>query len=122
MTSSTLARIVLILIALLNLAPSIVAFNPALTERFYGFAIDGSGLELTMRHRAVLLGMVGVAFAFAAFRSEWWPPALALGLVSKLSFLVLFALTRPHLPALSRVALSDLIALGALGLVAFLRR
>ncbi|MDX2015189.1 MAG: phosphopantetheine adenylyltransferase [Myxococcaceae bacterium] len=116
-----MTRSLLLLVAVLNLVPGVVALVPSRAEALYGVSVDGPALGLTMRHRAVLLAMLGGFLALAAFDEAWWRPALMLALTSKLSFLVLFVVTGPHEAPLRRVAMADLGALAALAVVAALR-
>lgn len=116
-----LHRTLLVLVALLNLLPGLVAVRPELSIRFYGIVLNDPALSLTLRHRAVLLAAVGVFLALAAWDDRWWAPAMLLALMSKVTFLGLHALTGPHGAALTRVALSDAVALGVLGVAALLR-
>ena len=107
-----------VLIALLNLLPGIVAFRAARTEALYGFATEGAAMELAMRHRAVLLALVGLLLGLAAYDETWRRPALLAAGVSKGSFLLLFALTGPHDAPMRRVAFADVVALLVLGVAA----
>jgi hypothetical protein len=114
-------RSLLLLVAVLNLIPGVVAVLPSRAEALYGLSLDGAALSLTMRHRAVLLALVGVLLALAAFDEAWWRPALLVALASKLSFLMLFAVTGPHGAPLRRVAFADVGALVVLAIVGWLR-
>jgi hypothetical protein len=107
----------LLLVAALNLVPGVVALRPGRTQDLYGIAIDGPALALAMRHRAVLLALVGVLLGIAAFDEGWLRPALLVAFVSKLSFLALFAATRPHGAPMRRVAIADVGALVVLAAV-----
>ena len=62
-----LSTTLLLLVAALNLVPGVVALRPKRTVALYGIAIDGPALALAMRHRAVLLTLVGVLLGVAAF-------------------------------------------------------
>ena len=117
-THFSLNQVLLMALALLNLYPGIVAFFPARSKWLYGVTLEGSALSLAMRHRAVLLALVGVLFGFSAFDEAWLRPALFVGFVSKITFLVLFALTRPHETPMRRVAIADVIAIAVLAAVA----
>ena len=113
-----LASTLFVLIALLNLLPGIVAFRAARTKSLYGFATEGAAMELAMRHRAVLLALVGLLLGLAAYDEAWRRPALLVAGVSKGSFLLLFALTGPHDAPMRRVAIADVVALLVLGVAA----
>lgn len=117
-----LFRLLVLSVAALNLVPLVVAFAPRLSVTLYGLPLDQPVLEVVMRHRAVLLGCVGVGLALAAFRDEWWLPAVSFALVSKLSFLALGLLHLNDLGALRRVAGSDVVALLVLAVAALFRR
>jgi hypothetical protein len=101
----------LLLVAALNLVPGVVALRPKRTEQLYGIAIDGPALGLAMRHRAVLLTLVGVLLGVAAYDESWLRPALLVAFVSKGAFLTLFAITGPHDAPMRRVAIADVGAL-----------
>ncbi len=116
-----LSTALLLLVASLNLVPGVVALRPQRTVALYGFPIDGPALALAMRHRAVLLALVGVLLAIAAFDDAWLRPALLVAFVSKGAFLTLFAITGPHGAPMRRVAIADVAALSVLALVVALR-
>lgn len=101
----------LLLVAALNLVPGVVALHPRRAQDLYGIAVDGSALALAMRHRAVLLAIVGLLLCVAAFDDSWLRPALLVAFVSKSAFLVLFAITGPHGAPMRRVAIADVGAL-----------
>jgi hypothetical protein len=117
-----LFRLLVLSVAVLNLVPLVVAVAPRFSVTLYGLPLDQPVLEVVIRHRAVLLGCVGVGLALAAFRDEWWVPALSFALVSKLSFLAMCLLRVNDLGPLRRVAGSDVIALLVLAVAAFVRR
>jgi hypothetical protein len=116
-----LSTTLLLLVAALNLVPGVVALRPKRTQDLYGITIDGPALALAMRHRAVLLTLVGVLLGVAAFDESWLRPALLVAFVSKGAFLTLFAITRPHGAPMRRVALADVGAMLLLGAVVVLR-
>lgn len=77
-----LASTLFVLIALLNLLPGIVAFRAERTNSLYGFTTDRPAMELAMRHRAVLLALVGLLLGLAAYDEAWRKPALLVAGVS----------------------------------------
>ncbi len=109
-----------VLVALLNLAPGVVAVRPALTARLYGFEVNEPALRLAMRHRAVLLACVGLGLLVAAVDLAWWSAALTFAVVSKVTFLALFVLEgRPA--GMQRIAWADGVALLGLALACVAR-
>jgi hypothetical protein len=117
------------LLAILFLVPGIIHLLPlsglmgaeALT-RLYGLDFGDPNLEILMRHRAVLFGMVGALLVAAAFHARLRGAALAAGLVSVLSFLALAAGVGGYGAALQRVVVADLVALACLLLAVGLHR
>jgi hypothetical protein len=113
--------ILLLVLAVLNLVPGVVALVPARARALYDVVPEEPALALILRHRAVFLALVGWLLALAAFDDAWWRPALLTAVVSKTSFLLLYRLTGPHGPALRRVAFADVGALVVLGAIAVWR-
>lgn len=99
-----------ILVGLINLFPSIGVLGAARLEGLYGVALAGDDLLLLMRHRAVLLGLVGVFILIAAIRVQWRKAATVAGLVSMLSFILIAIPPQAHGAALQRVFWIDVIA------------
>jgi hypothetical protein len=77
----------------------------------YGVIVDEPNLSLLMRHRAVLFGLLGAFMIGAAFRPPLHVAALAAGLLSVASFLLLAAIGGAINPRLERVVVVDVVAL-----------
>ncbi len=114
-----IVSIILIIVGIINLLPLIVFFDPSKTVKLYGFPIEGESLIILMRHRGVLLGLVGIALITAAFKSEYILLAIGLALISKFAFNFLTFTSTGYTSEIQRVALIDvgsivllLIALG----------
>lgn len=114
-----LAAVVLIAAAV-QLLPMAAAFDPPLLERLYGVQPADETSLLLLRHRAVLLGLVGIGLVAGLIWRRILSAALALGLASKLSYLSLFAGTRAPTPEVTRVASVDLVTASLLALAALL--
>jgi heme A synthase len=71
-------------------------------------------LEILMRHRAVLFGLLGGFMVLAAFRPAFQAVALVAGLASVLSFVWLAWLVGGYNALVGRVFVADLIALACL--------
>lgn len=112
----------LVAVGLLNLAPGILALDPSRATTLYGIALEGDTLLVLMRHRAVLLAILGALLLTAAFVPRVRAVAIAAALASKIAFLLLYATAAQATPELARVALLDAIAVAVLLLAAWLAR
>lgn len=83
-------------------------------ERLYGITIASEGLELMLRHRAVLLGLVGALLLAAIWKPTLRISALVGGIVNTAVFLWLAFSIGNYGPALHRIALADVVLLGSL--------
>lgn len=97
-----------ILVALINLTPGLGVLSATRMEALYGIPLAEANLAILMRHRAVMLAIVGALLVFAAFRPALRPVAVAAGLVSMLSFVAIAWLGKPN-PLLQRVSTIDVI-------------
>ncbi|MFI7079665.1 hypothetical protein ACIBO1_20405 [Micromonospora sp. NPDC049903] len=96
---------------LLNVLPGAGAVSPAWARSAYGVDVTGVDLETLMRHRAILLALVGVTVIVSAFRPHLRPAAVAINAASFGTFLLL-VLTTPSLnQQVVRVAQVDAVAL-----------
>lgn len=100
--------------ALIHLLPVIGVLGAAQLQRLYGLQIDDPSLQLLLRHRAVLFGLLGVFLLWAIWRPALRRAAVLAGMVSLLSFLLLAWLTPDYNAAVQRVVWADWIALACL--------
>lgn len=107
--------------AVIHLLPLYGLQGAGALSTFYGLDFSDPSLEVLMRHRAVLFGLIGVLLAGAAFRPGWRPAALAAGFVCVLSFLALAHGADGANGAVMRVATMDWIALACLAVAGIMR-
>lgn len=107
--------------AVVQLIPLVGLRGAPQLQKLYGVEFTDPQLVLLMRHRAVLLALVGVALIAAIFVPEWRAPAIGLGLLSKISFLVIVAISKPN-AAIARVAKVDAVTAVLLVVAAVLMR
>ncbi|MFX4293277.1 phosphopantetheine adenylyltransferase [Streptomyces bohaiensis] len=123
MWTDRLITALLVVVGAVNLLPGYVALAPARMDTAYGVSTDGpdsADLTMLLRHRAVLLALVGVGLLVAAFLPALRPAAITAAAVSMGSFL-LFAYTTADLGAATvRVARIDIAALALLAVAAAL--
>ncbi|SDL82372.1 hypothetical protein [Nonomuraea jiangxiensis] len=109
-------------VGLLNLAPGLIALAPSQLATAYGVVHTDVTGELLLRHRAVMLALLGLALLAAAAVPDWRRPVLVVAVIGKVSFIVLVATTVGAQPKLTSVALADVAALAALATAATLTR
>lgn len=109
---------ILIIVGLITLFPLIVFFDVTRTVQLYGVPVEGDSLIIMMRHRGVLLSILGIALITAAFKPAYRIFAITLTLISKFAYIFLVFTSASHTPELRQVAFIDVGAAGALLLVA----
>ena len=82
-----LVSAMLILVAIIHLLPLSGVISSERLTALYGLNFSEPNLEILMRHRAVLFGILGVFFLVAAFQPQLQITAFAIGFVSVVSFL-----------------------------------
>jgi DNA-binding transcriptional MerR regulator len=105
---------VLILVAAIHALPVMGVIGAAKLSQLYGITVQDPNLELLLRHRAVLFGLLAAFLAYAAVRPELHRIALVAGFVSVVSFLVLAEPTSSLNTALVTVVRADCLALALL--------
>ena len=116
-----LVSAMLVVVAIIHLMPLPGMLGSERLASLYGHDFTEPDLELLMRHRAVLFGVLGTFLLVAAFRPEWQPAAFVAAFVSVGSFLLL-AWGGAHGPKVARVVAADVVALVCLvvGVAAYL--
>ena len=106
-----IASIILVIVGIINLLPLVVFFDSNKTVKLYGIPIEGESLIILMRHRGVLLSLVGLTLIFAAFKPEFRIFAVTLAIISKLAFIFLVFTTSNYTAEVRQVALIDVGAI-----------
>ncbi len=108
------------IMALINMVPVISAVMPSKMQSLYGIAPENMELMTLLQHRALLLGLVGLALATAAHMPHLRWPALIGGAISMGSFIV-FAFMRGQMAGpLGKIAMVDIIGLVLAAMTAFI--
>lgn len=102
---------ILLIVGIINLLPLIVFFDASKTAKLYGLPIEGENLTILLRHRGVLLSLVGIALIAAVFKSEYRILAIALALISKIAFIFLTFTSENYTSEIKQVALIDVAAI-----------
>lgn len=109
-----LVSAMLVVVAVIHLLPLPGVLGSERLAVLYGLSIDEPNLAILMRHRAVLLGLLGLFLLFAAFRPPFQGVALLAGFVSVASFLWLAWSVGGYNAQVARVFMADIVALACL--------
>lgn len=119
----TIAAALVAVVGLVNLVPVVGVRSARTLAAMYRIELrdDDVDLAILLRHRAVMLGLVGGFMTFAAFAPALQPAAIALGFASMLSFVALARTTPRPNRAIAKVAAIDVGASLLLGVAVLLR-
>ena len=109
-----IASIILVIVGIINILPIMVFFSPSQTRKLYGISLEGETLTLLMRHRGVLLSVVGVALIVSALKADYRLFVIALAFISKIAFIFLILTSTNHAIELNKVAWIDAGAMAGL--------
>jgi hypothetical protein len=109
-----------IVAGIIHMLPLSGAVGVERLSALYGVSLTGLGpeLEILMRHRAVLFGLLGLFLMVAAFRPALQVAALIAGAVSVLSFLWLAWSVDGYNDLVRRIVVADWVALVCLAVAA----
>lgn len=109
--SERFIQIILVIVGIINILPIMVFFDAGKTAKLYGLPIEGESLTILMRHRGVLLSLVGIALIAAAFKTDYRILAISLALISKFAFIFLTFTSANYSAEIKQVALIDVGAI-----------
>jgi hypothetical protein len=100
----------LLIVGIIHLLPLSGVLSAHRLQILYGIVIEDPNLEILMRHRAVLFGLLGAFLIAAAFLPSLQLAALVAGFVSVVSFLYLAAAVGSFNEQINRVVIADKVA------------
>ena len=104
----------LLIVGIIHVLPLVGVLGAERLTMLYGIPIDEPNLEILMRHRAVLFGILGFTFLYAAFRPKFQLFAFIAGFISINSFLWLVQATGDFNEQVQGVFFADVVALASL--------
>ena len=110
----------LIVVGIIHLLPLSGALGADQLTSLYGLSFNEPNIEILMRHRAVLFGILGFLFIYAAFNRYLRLPAIIIGFLSVVPFLAIALSVGDFNAAIQRVVVADVLALVALVAAAFI--
>ncbi len=109
-----LSKILLAVAGLINFLPVIGVISAARIAGAYDVDWEGRDLELLLRHRALLFGLVGGFLLASVFVPAWQWQAITIAALSMVGFLFLAWELAPVNAAMEKIAMADLVGLACL--------
>ena len=103
--------IMLLVVGIIHILPLSGVLSAARLFELYGITFDDPNLEILMRHRAVLFGLLGIFLICSAFMPSLQLPALIAGFLSVVSFLYLSYTVGGYNEQVNRIVIADKVAL-----------
>ena len=101
----------LIVVAVIHLLPLSGVLSAEQLSTLYGTSFEEPNIEILMRHRSVLFGMLGTFLMYSAFKPQLHMYALVAATVSVVSFLYIAWSVGGYNDQVGRVYIADLVAL-----------
>ncbi len=111
---SHIVTVLLIIVGVIHILPLGGVLSAKRLTALYAITVNDPNLEILMRHRAVLFGLLGIFLIYAAFQPLFQPLAFITGFVSVLSFMGIARQVGGYNAALRKVFIADIVALGCL--------
>ena len=99
-----------IVVGIIHFLPLSGAISAGRLSKLYGVSFQDPNLVILMRHRAVLFGLLGAFFFYAAAQPAIQAPAFVAGFISVGSFIGLAKAEAGYNTAIGRVVAADLVA------------
>ncbi|WP_439135464.1 hypothetical protein [Pseudomaricurvus sp.] len=106
--------VLLVLVGIIHLLPVSGVLGVERLHSLYGVSLAEPNLEILMRHRAVLFGLLGVFMMYAAFQKSLQTLAIIAGFISVLTFIVIAWSVSGFNEAIRKVVMADIVAMIAL--------
>ena len=113
----TIVSFAVFFVGIVNVIPAVLFFDSSYSRKLYGITLEGETLTILMRHRGVLLAIVGLVLISGAFFAEFRVFAIVIALISKFAFLFLTFRSKGYPKQIKQVALIDLVSVLILGIV-----
>lgn len=109
--SRNIAIALLIMIGMLTASPSITALNPSGITTLYGVVLENDATLLLVRHRQVMLGLLGATLVCGAFFVPLRLMAITINILSKSAFLGISLTTSNLTPDFQRIVYFDVVSI-----------
>jgi len=113
---SHMISILIFLAGVINAAPIIGVLSRKKLEKAYGIVIQLSEIEILLRHRAILFGIIGGFMMLSAFYKPLQTSAIIMGFISMVSFIILAMSIGGFNRDIKSVIAFDIIGIGFLAI------
>ena len=108
----------LIVVGLINILPVLGVLSADRLVQAYGVPVAAADLEILLRHRALLFGVLGGFILYAAFLPAFQPAAMTMAAISMVGFALLVWSVGGYNANLARVLAIDLVGIVCLAIAA----
>lgn len=115
MSKNRFITVFIVIAGVINFLPVIGVLSAAQVESLYGVDVSDPALEILLRHRAVLFGLIGGFMIMAAFKTSLHSVAIIGGLIAMVSFLGLYYSSENQPTSLASIVYADIIGVISLG-------
>ncbi|PNE01598.1 hypothetical protein A15D_02809 [Alcanivorax sp. MD8A] len=110
----------LVLVGIIHLLPVSGVLGVKRLAALYGVSLGEPNLEILMRHRAILFGLLGLLLIYAAFQPSLQSISIVAGVISVVSFIAIAWSVGGYNDAIRKVVIADIIATAGLVVAAII--
>lgn len=111
----------LVLAGIIHLLPVPGVLGAERLSALYGISLAEPNIDILMRHRAILFGILGLFLLYAAFQPSLQTLAMVAGLISVVSFIAIAWSVGGYNEFIQKVIIADMVATIALVAAAVIR-
>lgn len=111
----------LVIVGLINFVPVIGVIAAQKMETAYAISLQSVDLQILMRHRALLFGILGGFILYSALNSQYQNVAMVMAAISMVGFAILVLITGDYNPEIKKVLIIDIAGIVFLSIAATLK-
>ena len=115
------ASVLLFVVGVINFLPALGVISAARLSQAYAIELPSHDLEILMRHRALLFGIVGGFILYSVFVPGYQTAAMVMAALAMVGYVLLMWQVGHYNAALYKVMLVDIVGILCLAAAALLR-
>ncbi|NND66660.1 MAG: phosphopantetheine adenylyltransferase [Halioglobus sp.] len=104
----------MVMVGVINFLPVLGVLSAARIADAYDVVVTGNDMEILLRHRALLFGIVGGFIFYSLYNPAMQGAAMTLAGISMIGFLLLVIMVGGHNAAINRIMLADVVGIACL--------